>query len=213
MKVVLIGATGNVGPSILDELLNRGHAVTAMARSPEKIGPRDGLTVVKGDAYESGDVAAVAAGHDAVISAFNPGWGNPDIRALFVAGTMSILDGIRQSGVTRVIVVGGAGSLEIAPGVQLVDTPEFPAEWKEGALGARDALTRIRQDTTLDWTFVSPAILLEPGERTGAYRLGTDQPVFDSEGQSRISIPDLAVAIVDELEQPKHIRKRFTSAY
>ncbi len=148
-----------------------------------------------------------------MISAYNPGWDDPEIRKTHVKGSRSINEAAKKAGVKRLIVVGGAGSLEIAPGLQLIDTPEFPAEWKEGALGARDALNELRAETSLDWTFVSPAIHLEPGERTGQYRLGGDQPVFDDKNESRISTADLAVAILDEAEQGKHIRRRFTAAY
>ncbi|MNY41610.1 hypothetical protein D3C86_1764400 [compost metagenome] len=120
---------------------------------------------------------------------------------------------MKAASLKRLLVVGGAGSLFVAPGVQLVDTPEFPAEWKEGALGAREALRLLQAETSLDWTFLSPAILLEPGERTGAYRVGADAPLSTGEGPGRISAADLAVAILDEIERPQHLRKRFTVAY
>jgi uncharacterized protein len=212
-KIALIGATGFVGAPLLEEAVSRGHTVTALVRHPEKVPAREGVTAVKADVLDTDDLAAKLAGHDIVISAYNPGWDDPEIRQTHVKGSRSINEAAKKAGVKRLIVVGGAGSLEIAPGLQLIDTPEFPAEWKEGALGARDALNELRAETELDWTFVSPAIHLEPGERTGQYRLGGDQPVFDDKNESRISTADLALAILDEAEQGKHIRQRFTAAY
>lgn len=211
MKVTLIG-TGFVGSAVLDELLQRGHQVTVLARHPEKLAARPGLTVRAGSAQNPEDVQAAAAGQDAVISAYNPGWTVPDIHDQFLAGTRAIFAGVKAAGTKRLLVVGGAGSLYVAPGVQLVDTPEFPADWKQGALAAREALNLIRLETGLEWTFLSPAILLEPGVRTGQYRVGQEAPLMNSDGPGRISVQDMAVAIVDEIEQPQHIRQRFTVA-
>lgn len=211
MKVTLIG-TGFVGSAVLDELLQRGHQVTVLARHPEKLAARPGLTVRAGSAQNPEDVQAAAAGQDAVISAYNPGWTVPDIHDQFLAGTRAIFAGVKAAGTKRLLVVGGAGSLYVAPGVQLVDTPEFPADWKQGALAAREALNLIRLETGLEWTFLSPAILLEPGVRTGQYRVGQDAPLMNSDGPGRISVQDMAVAIVDEIEQPQHICQRFTVA-
>lgn len=213
MNIALIGATGFVGSAVLNELLQRGHRVTVLARHPEKLAAREGLTVVRADAQDAAQVAQAVQGHDAVLSAYNPGWGLADIYGQFLRGSRAIMAGTKQAGVRRLLVVGGAGSLYVAPGVQLVDTPEFPAEWKQGALGARDALNEIRQEQALDWTFLSPPILLQPGERTGQYRLGQDAPLMDGAQPGRISVADLAVALVDELESPRHVRQRFTVAY
>lgn len=214
MKIALIGATGFVGTALLEELLRRGHQVTALARHPDKLAARQGLTVVKADALQSAEVAHAVEGADAVVSAYNPGWQEPRIHDLFLQGTRAILDGVKRSGVKRVLLVGGAGSLYVAPGVQLVDTPEFPAEWKQGALAAREALNLVRQETSLDWTFVSPAVMLAPGERRGAFRIGGDEVLFDTSGApAGISVADLAVAIVDEIETPRHVQRRFTAAY
>ncbi|KRC12219.1 3-beta hydroxysteroid dehydrogenase [Hydrogenophaga sp. Root209] len=214
MKIALIGGTGFVGSAVLTELLSRGHAVTALARHPEKLVAQAGLEVVKADVADAAQVARAVAGHDAVVSAYNPGWGEAEIHRLFGLGYDGILAGTKQAGVKRVLAVGGAGSLEVAPGLQLVDTPEFPAEWKQGALAARDLLTRLRGETALDWTFVSPPITLAPGERTGRYRVGGDQLLPGTgEAPAGISVADLAVAIVDEIEKPAHIRKRFTVAH
>ena len=212
MNIALIGATGFVGAAVLNELLQRGHRVTVLARNPAKLAAREGLTVLSADAQDAAQVAKAAVGHDAVVSAYNPGWTVPDIHDQFHKGTRAIIDGTKQAGVRRLLVVGGAGSLFVAPGVQLVDTPQFPAEYKQGALAAREALNWIRTESTLDWTFLSPPILLAPGERTGRYRLGTESPLMNGEQPGGISVADLAVALVDELETPRHLQQRFTVA-
>lgn len=214
MKIALIGATGFVGSAVLNEALNRGHEVTAIARDTSKITANsDKLTVVTADVYNTEELAKVLTGHDAVVNTFNAGWANPNLYNDFIKGSESIQLAVKLSGVKRLLVVGGAGSLEIAPGVQLVDTPQFPAEWKSGATAARDYLNIIKKENALDWTFLSPAIHLHPGERTGVFRLGTDQPVFDNKNQAEISVEDMAVAIINELEQNQFIRKRFTLGY
>lgn len=213
MNIALIGATGFVGSAVLAELLGRGHSVTALARTPSKIAPQDKLTVVQADVLDAAQVAAAVRGTDAVVSAYNPGWDEPQIHDLFLQGSQAILDGVKQAGLKRVLVVGGAGSLNVAPGVQLVDTAGFPAAYKQGALAARELLNRIRLETALDWSFVSPPIALAPGERTGQYRTGADDLLPGAgEAPAGISVADLAVAIVDELEAPKHLQKRFTVA-
>ncbi|RRB01069.1 NAD(P)-dependent oxidoreductase [Larkinella rosea] len=214
MKIALIGSTGYVGSHLLKEALHRGYDVTAIARNPEK-GTTENphLTLVKGDVLNDEEVANLVAGHDAVVSAYNGGWSNPNIYDDHLAGSLAIQNGVKKAGIKRLLVIGGAGSLEAAPGLQLVDTPQFPAEWKAGALSARDYLNILQKEETLDWTFLSPAILLEPGERTGQFRKGLDQPVFDENGVSKVSVQDLAVAVFDELENPQHIRQRFTIGY
>jgi len=213
MKIALVGPTGFVGSAVLKELLARGHEVVALARDPAKLPAQDQLSVAKADALDAAQVAAAVRGADAVVSAYNPGWGNPDIYNEFLKGTQAIVAGVKAAGLKRLLIVGGAGSLYAAPGLQLVDTPEFPAEWKPGALAAREALNQIKQETALDWTFLSPAVHLEPGERRGSYRLGLESPVMDEQGPAHISVADLAVAIVDELEQPAHVQQRFTVGY
>lgn len=217
MKIALIGATGFVGAPVLSELLSRGHRVTVLARNPSKLAAQSelnpGLTVVAADALDAAQVAKAVAGHDAVISAYNPGWSEPKIHDLFLQGSQAILDGVKQSGVKRVLVVGGAGSLYVAPGLQLVDTPPFPAEYKQGALAARELLNRIKLENTLEWSFLSPPIGLAPGERTGQYRVGADDLLPGQGNQpAGISVADLAVAIVDEMEKAQHVRRRFTVA-
>ncbi|MFI5447945.1 NAD(P)-dependent oxidoreductase [Polaromonas sp. UC242_47] len=213
MNIALIGATGFVGSAILPELLSRGHQVTVLARTPAKLAPQTGLTVVKADVLDAAQVAQAVAGHDAVISAYNPGWSEPKIHDLFLQGSQAIIAGVKAAGVKRLLVVGGAGSLYVAPGLQLVDTPEFPTAYKQGALAAREALNRLKSETTLDWSFVSPPIGLAPGARSGQYRLGADN-LLPGQGEqpAGISVADLAVAIVDEIEQPRHLQKRFTVA-
>ncbi|GAB3551225.1 NAD(P)-dependent oxidoreductase [Spirosoma fluminis] len=214
MNVAIIGASGFVGSTLLSEALQRGHAVTAIVRHPEKItASNPNLTVKAVDVFDEAALTTALSGHDAVLSAYNAGWDNPNLYDDFLKASRLIEQATQQAGVKRLLVVGGAGSLEIAPGVQLVDTPEFPAAWKTGATSARDYLNLLRQNTELDWTFLSPAIMLQPGERTGTFRIGTDQPVFNDKGESTISVDDLAVALVNELETPTFIRQRFTIGY
>ena len=212
MKIALIGGTGFVGSALLNELLSRGHSVTALARSPEKFSAKTGLSVVKADVYDAAQVASAVRGHDMVVSAFNPGWKELEIYALFLKGHAAIVAGVKQSGVKRFLMVGGAGSLFVAPGVQGVDTPHFPAEWKAGALAARDALNELKKEKELEWTFISPPADLHPGERSGKYRLGADDLLMNGAAPAGITVTDLAVAIVDEVEKPKHVRRRFTVA-
>ena len=216
MKVVLIGATGFVGSAILKEALSRGHEVTAIARHPEKIKTQNNLTIVKGDVMDTDKLSETLKGNDVVVSAYNPGWTNPDIYNEFLKGSQAIQKAVKKSGVKRYIVNGGAGSLFVAPNVQLIDTHEFPDEYKPGAGAARDYLNILKNENQLEWTFVSPAIEMNPGtphERKGTYRTGLDNPVFDSNNKSRISVEDLAVAVIDEVEHSKHIRVRFTVGY
>jgi len=214
MKIALIGATGYVGSFILNEALHRGHQVTAIVRHPEKLPQHKNLIAKGGDVFNENQLAKLLAGHDAIICAFNPGWDNPTaIYDLHVKGTNHIINAVKRSGVKRLLMVGGAGSLEVVPGKQLVDTPDFPAQWKQGALGTREALHILKKQHDLEWTFLSPSALLEPGERTGKYRIGGDQLLTDAAGKSKISTQDYAVAMIDELEHPKHVRKRFTVGY
>lgn len=216
MNITLIGATGFVGAPVLAELLSRGHAVTVLARDPARLAAHPGLRVRAGDALDAAAVTAAARGADAVVSAYNPGWTHPDLAEQFTAGSRAILAGVRAAGVARVLVVGGAGSLYVAPGVQLVDTPAFldhvPPNIVPGARAARDLLTEMRGITDLDWVFLSPPALLAPGERSGRYRSGGEELLMAGPAPAGISVTDLAVAIVDELERPAHHRQRFTVA-
>lgn len=217
MKIVLIGATGFVGSAVLKELLERGHEVTAVSRHPEKI-TLDSPLLKKAAIHveDTGVLADAIRGSDVVISAYNAGWTNPRIYDDYLRGATAIQAAAARSGVRRLIVVGGAGSLLGADGTQLVDSQSFPQAWKPGALAARDYLNTLKQETQLEWTFLSPAIEMNAaagGIRTGTYRTGSDHPVYDANHKSRISVEDLAVALVDEAEHPAHIRKRFTVGY
>ena len=213
MRIALIGATGFVGSAILKEALDRGHEVTAIVRHPDKLTPHAKLHPKKGDVYNEDEVARLVTGHNAVISAFNPGWSNPDIYNQQVTGTQAIINGVKKAAMKRLLFVGGAGSLEVKPGVQSVDLPDFPTEYKQGALATREALNMLRKETTLEWSFLSPSADLSPGQRTGQFRLGTDQLLMNAQGESRISVEDYAMAMIDEVEKPTHIRRRFTVGY
>ncbi len=207
MKIALIGATGYIGSGILNKSLNRGHDVTAIVSNPEKLPTREHLVPVKGNAADPEALTALLERHDIVISAFNPGKDESG------KGTRSIIESAKRSAVKRLLVVGGAGTLEVAPGKRLVDQPEFPSEWKAGALRTAAFLDQLRAEKELNWVFLSPAALIAPGERTGKYRVGGDQLLTAGDGHSRISTEDYAVAILDEAEQPKHTRTRFSVAY
>ena len=213
MKIALIGATGYVGAALLEEALNRGHQVTALVRHPEKLPQHANLSAQRADVHDVSTLTEQLRGHDAVLSAFNPGWDRADIREQFIAGSQAIVAATKAAGIRRLLVVGGAGSLYVAPGQQLLDTPDFPAEYKEGAEGARQALNLLRDEQELEWTFLSPAALLQPGPRTGQFRLGGDDLLLSDGQPGRISVADLAVALLDETEQPQHLRQRFTLAY
>jgi uncharacterized protein len=213
MRIAVFGATGNIGQRIVQEAQARGHQVTAIIRDPARLEARPPqLQVTKGDVLNPTDVAHTVAGHDAVVSAVGPSHNNDDPQ-MVLSAARSLLAGVKQAGVKRLLVVGGAGSLEVAPGVQLMDAPDFPAAWKPVAGAHRDALAVCRQNADLDWTYASPAGMIGPGERTGHYRSGGDQLVRDADGKSAISYDDFAVALLDELEHPQHIRQRFTAAY
>ena len=203
MSVALIGATGHVGSRLLAELSTRGHKVTAIVRNPDKGPALPGVTAVKGDVFDRGGLAKLLAGHDAVISAVHFSASDP----------VALIGAVNQSGAKRYLVVGGAGSLEVAPGVKLFDTPEFPAIYLDEAKKGGAFLDLLKQEPALDWTFLSPSALIQPGERTGKFRLGTDQLLVDAAGKSAISTEDFAIALVDELEKPAHRRRRFTVGY
>jgi putative NADH-flavin reductase len=219
MKIVLIGATGFVGAQLLQEALSRGHQVTAIMRKPEALPNQAGLTPVKLDIHDVDALARALAGHEAVISAFNPVRGQPggdEITQLHVNGHKAILAGVRRSGVTRFLAVGGAASLKTPDGTELLDSPGFPKEYepfKGGIRGTRALYYLLKEEPELDWVFLSPSAFLQPGERTGAFRLGKDHLLVDETGMSRISLEDYALAMIDELERPAHHRERFTVGY
>ena len=209
MNIVMFGATGTIGSRILDELVSRGHSVTAVIRDPSKLVRHENVIGTAGDIFDPASVKDAVEGADVVLSAYGPGPENPDA---LVKATGSLLKGVEAAGVKRLIAVGGAGSLEVAPGMQLADTPQLPEEWKGIALAHRDALELIKA-SPLDWTSVSPAAYIHPGKRTGKFRLGLDQLIVDEKGNSEISTEDFAIALADEVENPRHIRQRFTAAW
>jgi putative NADH-flavin reductase len=202
MKIALIGATGNAGSRILAELSRRGHHITAIARHPEKLPALSGVTPLQADAGDVAGLAAVIKGHDAVISSVHFTASDPH----------KLIAAVHQAGVRRYLVVGGAGSLEVAPGVKLIDTPQFPAIYRAEAAAGGVFLDLLRQEPVLDWTFLSPSAMFVPGERTGKFRLGSDQLLVNDKGSS-ISFEDYAIALADEIEKPAHSRQRFTVGY
>ncbi|UFX47893.1 NAD(P)-dependent oxidoreductase [Bradyrhizobium sp. 41S5] len=203
MKIAIAGASGQAGSRLTAELAGRGHAVTAIARNPEKIATLPGVTAVRGDVNDQGALTALWAGHDAAISSVH----------FTVSDPVKLIEAAKASGVGRYLVVGGAGSLEVAPGVRLVTTPNFPAQYKAEASKGAEFLDLLRQEKDLNWTFLSPSALFVAGERTGKFRLGTDQLLTAADGKSSISFEDFAVALADEIERPAHIRQRFTVGY
>lgn len=207
MKIALIGATGYVGPALLAEALDRDHHVTAIVRDPGKLPSHPRLESIAGDATDADALASIIAGHDLVISAFNPGL-DPEGK-----GTRALVDGVKRAGIQRFLTVGGAGTLKLPSGERVVDQPDFPTEWKEGALRTAAFLDQLLEERDLDWVFLSPAAMLVPGDRTGHYRTGKDHLLTDGRGESRISLQDFAVAMLDEVETPRHHRERFTVAY
>ncbi len=203
MKIAVVGASGNAGSRITAELARRGHAVTAIARNPDKIAVEANVTTKKGDVLDQAGLAQLLAGHDAAISSVH----------FLDSDPVRLIGAVSDSKVGRYLVVGGAGSLEVAPGVRLVTTPGFPAQHKaEAEKGAR-FLDLLVKENGLNWTFLSPSALFTAGERTGKFRLGTDQLLTNADGKSWISFEDFAVALADEIERPAHIRQRFTVGY
>ncbi|MGV1986935.1 NAD(P)-dependent oxidoreductase [Agrobacterium sp. 22-221-1] len=201
-KIALIGASGNAGSRILKELSDRGHQVTAIARNPEKIASLPNVVAKKGDVFDQAGLSELLKGHDAVISSVHFTASDP----------ATLIEAVRASGVQRYLVVGGAGSLEIAPGQRVVDLPDFPAAYKAEATKGAEFLDILKQEKQLDWTFLSPSAEFVPGERTGKFRVGKDNLLSNDEG-SRISFEDYAIALVDEIEKPQHSRQRFTVGY
>ncbi|SNR34932.1 NAD(P)-dependent oxidoreductase [Flavobacterium sp. ov086] len=213
MKIAIIGATGFVGSAILNELANRNHDITAIARNPKDT---SNVTWKSADIFNVDKLSEILKGNDVVINAYNSGWTNPNIYDDFIAGSKAIQEAVKKSGVKRFITIGGAGSLFVAPGLQAVDTPDFPKEYHAGATAARDYLNILKEEKDLDWAFFSPAFEMHQGittGRTGKYRLGLENPVFNDEQRSILSVEDLAVVIADEAENAKHHQVRFTAAY
>jgi putative NADH-flavin reductase len=203
MKIAVIGASGNAGSRISAELARRGHSVTAIARNPEKIAAQANVTPTRGDVMDQAGLARLLAGHDAAISSVH----------FLASDPAKLIGAAKESKVGRYLVVGGAGSLEVAPGVRLVTTPGFPVAYKAEAEKGAAFLDLLRAETELNWTFLSPSALFTAGERTGKFRLGNDQLLAAADGKSSISFEDFAVALADEIERPAHIRQRFTVGY
>jgi len=203
MKIAVAGASGRAGSEITKELARRGHTVTAIARNPEKIAALPNVTPTKGDVLDQAGLAKLWAGHDAAVSSVH----------FLASDPLRLIGAAKESKVGRYLVVGGAGSLEVAPGVKLVTTPGFPAEYKAEAEKGGAFLDLLRQEKDLNWTFISPSALFIEGERTGKFRLGTDQLLADASGKSWISFADYAIALADEIERPAHARQRFTVGY
>jgi putative NADH-flavin reductase len=212
MKIALIGATGFIGSAILKEALARSHHVTALVAHPEKLRAAEHLLVEISDVQDLARLTQQLAGFDAVISAFS-GHANSDTLGYYVAGIKHIIQAAKDAKAPRLLVVGGAGSLEVAPGVQVLDTPTFPAEYRATAEGARQALNLLRLEENLNWSMLSPSALIGPGTRTGQFRLGGEQLLVDADGKSHISVEDYAVAMINELELAEHSRQRFTVGY
>lgn len=214
-KVVLIGATGFVGSILLNELLNRGHQVTAIVRNAAKvIVHNNNLTVAEADITDSQTIKNLCLGKDAVISAYSPGWTSPDIYNETLRIYPLILNTVKASGVKRLQIVGGAGTLFCAPGLRVVDSGVIPAEIMGGVKSLGEFyLNTLMNEKEIDWVFFSPAGTLEPGERTEKFRLGKDDLIVDEKGYSHISVQDYAMAMVDELEQENHHQERFTIGY
>jgi putative NADH-flavin reductase len=203
MKIAVVGASGNAGSRIVAELAHRGHAITAIARHPEKIAAHPNITAKHGDVFDQPSLTRLLAGHDAAVSSVH----------FLDSDPIKLIAAARDSGVGRYLVVGGAGSLEVAPGVRLVTTAGFPAQYKAEAEKGAAFLDLLRQERELNWTFLSPSALFVAGERTEKFRLGTDQLLTAAEGKSWISFEDFAVALANEIEHPAHIRRRFTVGY
>lgn len=214
-KIVLIGASGFVGSAILNEALNRGLEVVALVRNPEKIAVANpNLTKVKADVSSAVEIAKLAKGADAVISAYNPGWNNPDMYNETLRVYPEILKGVKEAGVKRLLIVGGAGTLFVAPGKRVVDSGVIPEAIMGGVKSLGEFyLNTLTKEKDIDWVFFSPAGNIFPGERTASYRLGKDDLVVDAKGESNISVQDYAKAMIDEFETPKHHQERFTIGY
>ena len=210
MKVIIFGATGTIGQAIMHEALRRKYEVTAVVRNRFKLNEKhDLLTIVEGDLLKPNSIAELVKGHEVVISAYGPKFGEEQE---LVEVARALVEGLRKGGVERLVVVGGAGSLMTDEGIPLMETAGFPEEVKPLAMAHQDAY-QIYQESDLDWTYLSPASTIEPGRRTGNFRIGTDRLVVDEDGQSRISVEDYAVALLDEVDDPYFSGSRFTVAY
>jgi len=214
-KIALIGASGLVGSAILKESLRRGHSVTAIVRNPDRITLKDtGLQIKQGDVLSAESVPELISGADVVISAYNPGWTNPNIAEETTRAYKQIIQGVKQAKIPRLLIVGGAGSLYVSPGKKLMDTGVIPESFMPAINALAEVLYSLQKDgAELDWAFFSPAGDIAPGERTGKFRLGKDDLIVDEKGESHISVEDYAMAMLNEVETPEHHRERFTIGY
>lgn len=214
-KVTLIGASGFVGSALLNEALSRGIEVTAVVRNPEKIQIQDDkLTVVQADVFDAQKLSEILVGSDAVLSAYSPGWTNPNIVEDTIKGNKSIIEAVKKANLKRLIAVGGAGTLNVAPGKTVIEAGFIPKEILAGVEAyAKVFYEDFKPEKDLDWAFFSPAGLIEPGQRTANYKLGKDDLIVDAEGKSSISVQDYAKAFIDEYQQPQHHQERFTIGY
>ena len=214
-KIILIGASGYVGSAIMKEALNRGMQVTAIVRHPEKITIKDAnLTVKKGDVTDIDKIARLSKGADIIVSDYNPGWNNPDIYEETLSVYPKILEAVKKSGVPRFLMVGGAGTLFVEPGLRLIDSGMIPETILPGVKSLGEFyLNTLSKEKEVDWVFFSPAANLFPGKRTGKFRLGKDNMIVDDQGESSVSVEDYAVAMIDEVEYPTHHYERFTIGY
>lgn len=210
MNIAVVGAAGMIGKQIADEALRRGHQVTAVVRNPDKLSEyKEKMNIVRANAVDPSSIAEAVKGHDAVISAYGPKFGEEEE---LLEAARALIEGLRRGGVRRLLIVGGAGSLITDSGDALMDTPEFPEELRTLAKAHADAYG-IYQESDLEWSYLSPAAIIEPGRRSGQFRIGLDRLVTDESGSSRISVEDYAVAMLDELDDPQFIGTRFTVAY
>lgn len=215
-KFAVIGATGYVGSAVVKELASRGHQVTAFARTIDKVQKADNIHAIAID-VESDEFFKALQGFDAVVSAFNAGWTNPNIGTDFTRGANAIIQSAKSASVAYLLVVGGAGSLFLVPNLQVVDTPEFPKEIYDGANAARNLLKDLQGRTDVNWSFISPPARLGASggfseERTGNYRFGKDDLLMAGDVPAGISVADLAIAIADDVENKAHLHQRFTVA-
>jgi uncharacterized protein len=213
MRLVVVGGEGYVGAAIVEEALDRAHEVTTVVPVGETVPPRPGLRLVPGRAQDARALTVAFEGEEVVVGALVADSSRPKLYDEHLEGARAIVQAVRHAGVARLLWVGGAGSLLVSPGVHLVDSPDFPVRFKPAGLAAREILRLLSQERDLDWTILTPPIHVEDGPRTGIYRTGADAPVYGANGDSHISFRDLAVAVVDELERPRHARHRFTVGY
>ncbi|NNU76725.1 NAD(P)-dependent oxidoreductase [Clostridium estertheticum] len=211
MKIVIIGSNGNVGKVILNEAISRNYEITAIVHNQSKyINEHDNLKIIQADAFDEKSLVNAIKGNDLVISAFGP---KPGDEGSLLVVTKNLINATKKALVPRLIAIGGAGSLYVAPGLKLVDSESFPTDWKPIGLAHSGALELYKNENELDWTVLSPAALFETGVRTGKYNIGIDNLIVDEQGESKISFEDYALALVDEVENHKFSRERFTIGY